>query len=131
MDLQGNPVKNWKHKKRIDSFKVAIEGIKATLLAEVNFKIHCIIAILVIFLGLIVQITAIEWLIICMIIGNVFAFEIVNTAIENVVDLVIGNQWHELAKKAKDMSAAAVFIMVIVAVIIGMIIFVPYIIRLL
>ena len=69
-----------------------------------------------------------EWAILALTIGLVISCELINTAIEAVVDLVT-EDYHPLAKVAKDTSAAAVFIFAIVAVIVGIIIFLPKIIN--
>lgn len=70
-----------------------------------------------------------EWLVVVFTIGAVISLELVNTAIEAVVDLVT-EEYHPLAKVAKDTAAASVFIIAIVAAIVGIIIFLPKIINL-
>lgn len=66
----------------------------------------------------------IEWIFILLCIGGVITLELINSSIENVVDLVT-EETHPLAKKAKDMAAAAVFFFALVSVVIGCIIFIP------
>ncbi len=70
-----------------------------------------------------------EWAILILTIGLVISCELINTAIEAVVDLIT-EEYHPLAKVAKDTSASAVFIFAIVAVVVGLIIFLPKIIML-
>jgi len=89
---------------------------------ERNMRVHGAIALLVIILGIYYQITAGEWVAILLCIGLVFILEIINTAIETLVDLV--QPHHDpLAGKVKDMAAGAVLIGAIVAVVTGVIVF--------
>ena len=81
-------------------------------------------ALVVCILGVLFQINKYEWSILVLTIGLVISCELINTAIEAVVDLIT-EEYHPLAKVAKDTSAAAVFIFAIVAVIVGLIIFLP------
>ncbi len=91
-------------------------------------QVHLITAILVIALAAIIQIPLAHWLILLLVIAGMFSLEIMNTAIERTVDMVT-REYHPLAKRAKDIAAAAVFIYCFFAVIIGSIIFVPPLIR--
>lgn len=106
------------------SFKYAIEGILHGLMHERNLKIHTIMAIIVIILGLVYRIDLVEWMFIIFAIGGMFSLELINTAIERVVDY-ISPQYHLLAKQAKDVAAGAVLIYACMSVIIGCIIFLP------
>lgn len=110
---------------RILSFKYALEGIYAALKQEPNLKIHFLIALLVIALSFILNISTTDWVIIIFIIGFVIAIELTNTAIEKVVD-VFTDKEHPGAKYAKDISAGAVLVAAITSVIIGFFIFLPY-----
>ena len=80
--------------------------------------------LLVIIMGIILRISKIEWIICIILFGFVISLELVNTAIENVVDLVTMEK-NPKAKIAKDVSAAAVLIAAITSAIIGLIIFIP------
>jgi undecaprenol kinase len=75
------------------------------------------------------SITKTEWLFILVAIGGMFALELVNTAIERLVDLVTA-EYHPLAKQAKDLAAGAVLVYAILSVGIGMVIFLPYLLKL-
>lgn len=75
--------------------------------------------------GALFQISAIEWLMIIIAIGLVLAFEAINTAVEYVVDLVT-SEYETLAKYAKDIAAFSVMLASIVALVIGFVIFLPY-----
>ncbi|WP_105178564.1 diacylglycerol kinase family protein, partial [Streptococcus suis] len=82
-------------------------------------------AILVVLAGLIFQVSVTEWLFLLLSISLVIAFEIVNSAIENVVDLASDYHFSMLAKNAKDMAAGAVLFVSGFAVLVGLMIFVP------
>ncbi len=76
------------------------------------------------------SVSATEWVLLLLVMGGVLTAETLNTAIERTVDLVT-EDFHPLAKRAKDIGAASVFIFCIIAIIIGAIIFVPYFINIL
>lgn len=114
-----------KRKKIWHTFAYAIEGIVTALKQERNMRFHAISAVIVIAFGLFFSITKIEWLFILVSIGGMFSLELLNTAIERVVDLVT-NEYKPLAKQAKDIAAGAVFIFAIITLVIGIVIFLPY-----
>lgn len=91
---------------------------------EQNIKIHFIIMVFVIIGGFICKINQYEWMICILSFGMVISLELVNTAIENTVDLAMPDQ-HPKAKVAKDIAAGAVFVGSVTAFIIGLIIFIP------
>ena len=107
------------------SFGYAFEGIRTGIRKERNMKIHCMVAALVVIAGLILGISVTEWCICLGLFGMVMALELVNTAVEAVVDLVTEER-KPLAKIAKDTAAGAVLFTAIMAVIIGCIIFIPH-----
>ena len=111
-------------KKRIRSFVYAGRGIRLVFSSEANMKIHIVVATLVVICGFIFNINTTEWIACLLCIGLVFGAEMINTAIENVVDLASPDH-HELAGKAKDIAAGAVLICAIVSIIIGILIFLP------
>ena len=113
-----------KKKKLINSFKYAIEGVIEELKTEQNIKIHMLIVIIVIILGIIVKLSKLEWIICIMLFGFVISAELINTAIETVVDLIT-QEIHPKAKIAKDVAAAAVLIAAITSAIVGLMIFIP------
>jgi undecaprenol kinase len=130
MDLDENKAKKYKNESFIGSFEFAIKGVKTSIDEEQNMRKHALIAILVILLGFLFHLSAQEWLWILLAIFLVIVTEILNSVIENIVDLVTDYHYHSLAKKAKDMSAGAVLLMALFAVLVGMIIFLPKIISL-
>ncbi|WP_423799124.1 diacylglycerol kinase family protein [Neobacillus sp. SAB-20_R2A] len=117
-----------KRRKFWHTFAYAIEGIVTALMQERNMRFHAISAVIVIAFGLFFSITKIEWLFILVSIGGMFSLELLNTAIERVVDLVT-NEYKPLAKQAKDIAAGAVFIFAIITLVIGIVIFLPYVLK--
>lgn len=92
-------------------------------------KIHCMAMVLVIAAGLILKLSITEWCICLVLFGVILALELVNTAIEAVVDLVT-EEYRPLAKLAKDTAAGAVLIASIMAAGTGILIFLPKVLRL-
>ena len=119
-------MKNRKKNPITESFGYAFEGIWTGIRNERNMKIHCAAIIFVTLAGTLFQISATQWCICLLLFGLVAALELVNTAIEAVVDLVTEEK-KPLAKTAKDTAAGAVLIAAIASVIIGLLIFVPHI----
>ena len=111
-------------KKLLKSFKYAFDGIYTGIKEEQNMKIHITIMILVIIFGIILKISKAEWIIFIILFGLVISMELINTAIENTVDLITKEK-NEQAKIAKDVAAGAVLVSAIASAIIGLIIFVP------
>jgi diacylglycerol kinase len=110
--------------KRIKSFVYAARGIRMVFGSEVNMKIHLVIAFLVIICGFIFAISITEWILCMLCFGLVTGAEMLNTSIENIVDLVSPN-FHPLAGKAKDIAAGAVLICAIISALVGLLIFIP------
>ncbi len=115
---------NVKTQRLLKSFQYAFSGIKAAILAEKNMRIHLFISMLVIIFGLWFSLTIVEWVVILFAIGGMLALEMINSAIERLVDLVT-EEYHPLAKSAKDIAAGAVLIYAITSVIVGLLIFLP------
>lgn len=105
------------------SFGHAFDGILSGL-EERNMKIHCTMAALVVFFGLILHISVTEWCICLVLFGLIMGLELVNTSLEALCDLVT-KEYHPLAKRAKDTAAGAVLIASIMAAAAGLIIFIP------
>ncbi|PLX00574.1 MAG: diacylglycerol kinase [Marinilabiliales bacterium] len=117
-------------KKQLRSFKYALEGIVLILKSQPNMWIHIAVAVLTLISSIYFRITTTEWLFVIVAIGSVIASEAFNTSIEKLTDLV-SPQKNELAKATKDTAAAAVLLSSIFAVIIGILIFGPYLLELL
>ena len=106
------------------SLGYAISGIIQCIQKERNIKIHLVFMFLVIICGFLFRLSITEWLVCILLFGLVISLELINTAIEAVVDLCT-QEYHPLAKIAKDTAAGAVLISAIASVVIGLIIFVP------
>ena len=111
-------------KKFFNSFTYPIKGLKYAYRNEQNLAFDVGMALLVIIFSFIFKLDASEWAVVMITIGLVLSMELVNTAIEAVVDLTCPDI-HPLAKVAKDTASAAVFVFATVAFISGLIIFVP------
>lgn len=106
------------------SFKHALSGIWYGIRFEHNMIIIIICTIIVTILGFDLKINSGEWLFVIFICGVIAACEMINSSIEAMVDLITSD-YHELAKIAKDTASAASLILCIVALIGGIIIFLP------
>ncbi len=111
-----------KNRTLIDSFNNALHGIIATVKSERNMKIHLTAAVLVLIMSLFYDLTRTEFIIICITIALVLICELFNTAIEVVIDTLIGI-YHPKAKVVKDTAAAAVFISALLSIIVAYVIF--------
>ncbi len=111
-----------KNRTLIDSFNNAMHGIISTVKSERNMKIHLAAAVMVLVMSLFYDLTRTEFIIICITIALVLICELFNTAIEVVIDTLIGI-YHPKAKVVKDTAAAAVFISALLSIIVAYVIF--------
>ncbi|MBE9184828.1 diacylglycerol kinase family protein [Microcoleus sp. LEGE 07076] len=107
------------------SFRYAWGGLTYAFETQRNFRIHTVIGTLAIGLGLYLQLKPVEISVIGVTIGIVLAMELLNTAIESVVDLTVGQSYHELAKIAKDCAAGAVLVSAMAAAIVAAALLLP------
>lgn len=112
--------------KLLRSFRYACQGIITAIIDQQNLKIHLLAVVVVVSAGLYFHITTVEWCLVILCFGMVITAELVNTAIEYLVDLVSPQQ-HSLAGKAKDIAAGAVLVAAMVAAIVAGFIFIKYI----
>ena len=124
MDSQDNKRK-WKNRELIASLEFALTGIFTAFKEERNMRKHALSAILAIVAGFLFRISATEGLFLLLSVSLVIAFEIMNSALENVVDLASDYHFSMLAKNAKDMAAGAVLVISGFALVTGLMIFVP------
>lgn len=124
MDLNDKKQLPQKNRRYSDSFRYAFEGVKTTFQEERNMRTHVIAGAVALLLGVFLSLSITEWLWILLASFLVFVMEILNTVIENLVDLVT-QEYHPLAKKVKDMAAAAVLSTTIFSVVTGLLIFAP------
>jgi len=114
---------------RIRSFKYAFVGIWTMLKSQQNAWIHAIATVAVVIAGFVLGISPAEWCWLVLAIIAVWMAEALNTAIEFLAD-VASPEFHPLVKKAKDVAAGAVLISAIGALVIGIIIIGPYVLKL-
>ena len=107
------------------SFKYAAAGVTYAFHTQRNFRIHCVMGTLAISFGALLRLTGVEMAVICITSGLVLTLELLNTAIESVVDLTVGQTYHELAKIAKDCAAGAVLISAFASVLVGACLVIP------
>lgn len=107
------------------SFRYAWAGISYAFQTQRNFRVHTGVGVLAIILCWALKVSNLEVAIVCLTIGAVLVMEIINTALESLVDLTVGQNYHELAKIAKDCAAGAVLMAAIVALAIAILIFAP------
>jgi diacylglycerol kinase len=110
----------------IASFGYAFHGLWYTVRTQRNARVHAVAALLVIIMGFLLHISTLEFAILFVVIGAVFVAEMFNTVMEICVDLASPG-YHPLAGIAKDVAAGAVLFNAIIAVIVGLCIFLPHI----
>jgi diacylglycerol kinase (ATP) len=115
---------------RLKSFVHAYNGIKYVLLTQHNFIIHLCLLLIAIILGFYLKINTSEWIAIIIVAGLVLFAEIINTAIEKLVDFIEPNN-NKVAGLIKDIAAGAVLVLAMAALITGTLIFLPKILELL
>lgn len=111
----------------IRTFRKFINGSKGFLILikeESSLIIHILVTIAVIIAGVLVKLTFLEWAVIILVVGMVIGFEIMNTGLEYLAD-VISFKYDVSAKKIKDLGAAATLFVSIISVAIGLLIFIP------
>ncbi len=120
---------------KAQSFRQKIEnarhGVNLALRAEKNLRVHMIIAGLVVLAGLLLHVGSVKICILLLTIGLVIVTEMFNSALEFAIDALYKNKYSRLVKFAKDISAGAVLFVSFISVVIGILIFVPEILRLL
>ncbi len=119
-------IRPWKVASNIfASFQYAWEGVSYAFVSQRNFKIHVFVCLLAVSLSIFLHLKYFETAIIAVTSGLVMALELVNTAIESIVDLTVKQTYHDLAKIAKDCAAAAVLISALVALFVAAILILP------
>lgn len=108
----------------IQSLGYAMSGIKQCFAKEPHFKVHAIFSVAAVVAGFIFRVSSTEWLTLLICIGSVLAAELFNTAIEQLCNVVSPGK-HPVIKIVKDLSAAAVLLLVLAAIASGLIIFLP------
>ncbi|MBR8830509.1 MAG: diacylglycerol kinase family protein [Chlorogloea purpurea SAG 13.99] len=98
------------------SFRYAWAGVTYAFSTQRNFRIHTLITLVATSLGLYLQVTPVGMSVLILTCALVMVLELLNTALESVVDLTVGQSYHELAKIAKDCAAGAVLISALAAI---------------
>lgn len=111
------------HPKFLESFGYALEGIGAAIRDERNFKVMLGAGVFAVVAGFLLRLDALSWVAVVFAIGLVLGAELLNTALEAVVDLA-SPDIHPLAKKAKDLAAGAVLLISAAAGTVGVIVYV-------
>jgi diacylglycerol kinase (ATP) len=109
---------------RVNSFRYAFRGLGFMFQTEQNSWIHLFVTIVVIAFGIWFHISATEWCFASLAIGLVFMAEMVNTAFEKLLDLVHPEE-HPMVGKIKDLAAGTVLATAVIAIAVGLIIFLP------
>ncbi len=107
----------------LNNFRHAFRGVRYAFQERI-FKVHCVIGVFALFVAYALRCTPLELLIVIMIIGWMLTLEILNTMSEHMVDL-LKPEFHAHARIIKDLASAAVLVFSFVAVIIGVVLFVP------
>ena len=104
------------------SFLFAIQGFRTAVATERNIKVMLAVGACAIVAGLALQLDLLSWAIVLLCCGVVIMAELLNTAVETVVDLV-SPEFHPLAGRAKDIAAAAVWVLSVIVAIVGVLVF--------
>lgn len=110
-----------------NSFKFAFRGLFSAIQSEQNFRIHVLLAAVAIFLGFYFSIPAWQWCLVVVLVAAIFILELLNTIFERLVD-VFKPRMHEYIGEIKDMMSATVLVAALASIVIGLLIFIPYII---
>ena len=110
---------------RLQSIKIALAGIKYVLITQPNARIHAAFTLAVFLLAGVLKLPRLEWVVLLLTVGLVWAAEIFNTAVEIAVD-VISPDYDPKAKIIKDISAGAVLVSVMVSILVGLLVFGPH-----
>ena len=114
-----------KNNRLIQAMRHALAGVWSVLRYERNMRIHLLLGVIAVILGIILKISELEWLWIILAIFFVMISEFANTVAEGLTDLIVKNHYDPIAKRIKDVSAGSVLIAAVFAVIIGGVIFLP------
>jgi diacylglycerol kinase (ATP) len=109
----------------LSSFRYAWMGVSYAFMTQRNFRIHAFMGTLALGLGVWLRLNVVEIAVIGLTIGAVLSMELINTALEAVVDLTVKQTYHELAKIAKDCAAAAVLISAFGALMVAALLILP------
>ena len=109
---------------RLRSFAYAWNGLRIVVRGQHNAWIHLTLSVLALGLGFALGISRLEWCVIVVVIGGVWAAEAFNTALESLADAAVPERHPKIAA-AKDAAAGAVLVAAIAAAVVGALVFVP------
>ena len=115
---------------RLRSFGHAFRGLAILLRSQHNARIHAAATVLAVAAGALLRISPVEWALVALAVLCVWATEAINTSIEFLVDLV-SPELHPLAAKANDVAAGAVLVAALGSLVVGVLVFGPYVLKLL
>jgi diacylglycerol kinase (ATP) len=107
------------------SFRYAAQGLVYGFLSQRNFRIHVVTGAVVFLTGLWLQVGAGRMAVLVLTVAAVLVLELLNTAVEAVVDLAIGRRYHPLARIAKDCAAAAVLVAAMASLLVALLLLLP------
>ncbi|MFA6005184.1 MAG: diacylglycerol kinase family protein [Patescibacteria group bacterium] len=113
-----------KHTGLLNGFRYAIQGFLWAAKSQLNLRIHIIMTVAALSLGVFLKISQYEWMMVFSVIFTTIVLELINTSLEQTTN-AITTDYNPTIKHAKDVSAAAVFIYAMYALLIGIMIFVP------
>jgi diacylglycerol kinase (ATP) len=111
-------------RRRVASFGYAFRGVWAALRTEIHLRFHALATVVVLGLGFYFRLSRLEWALVALAVSLVWSLELVNTAVEAVVNLV-SPDYHPLAGRAKDVAAGAVLVGALAALAVGLLVFGP------
>ena len=111
-------IKEWR------SFQAAFQGFRWAW-REAHVRFHALMTVVVTVLAVYLKVSRIDWMLLILCIGLVWCAEMVNTALEMILDLLHPEE-HPLVGKAKDLAAGAVLCCSITAAVVGLVLFYPY-----
>ena len=112
-------------RKHAISFKNAFAGLFWALRTQPNFRVHIVLSLVAVWLGIYVGISHLEWTVIVFTIVLGLSAELINTSLESMTDLIT-KEWRQEAKIAKDVAAAMMLTVAVGAVFVALFIFLPY-----
>lgn len=107
------------------SFRYAAQGVVYGFVSQRNFRIHVLTGVVTFSLGLWLKVSPDQMAVLALTIAAVLVLELLNTAVEAVVDLAIGRRFHPLARIAKDCAAAAVLVAALASAIVALLLLMP------
>ncbi|MBI4713882.1 diacylglycerol kinase family protein [Candidatus Uhrbacteria bacterium] len=109
----------------IKSFSHALRGVRVVFKSEQNFRMQTLAAVAIIVLAIWFEVNAFEWIVLLLLIGLILTLELINSVFERIVD-TFKPRIHPIVHDIKDIMAATVLLMSLIAVVIGVVIFAPH-----